>query len=85
MSGNGGVVCAVCHRPLRSAASIAAGVGPVCAGKGGGKGRRHRLRLSVAVSGGYDAGIDGGRSLALPVGGNGGQDEVTVFVLEDVV
>ena len=83
MSGNGGVVCAVCHRPLRSAASVAAGVGPVCAGKGGGgKGRRHRLRLSVAVSGGYDAGIDGGRSLALPVGVNGGQDEVTV---EDVV
>lgn len=37
-------LCAVCHRPLRSQASIAAGVGPVCAGKQGRSGKKHKLK-----------------------------------------
>lgn len=37
-------LCAVCHRPLKSAASIAAGMGPVCAGKQP-KGKRHKIKF----------------------------------------
>lgn len=37
-------LCAVCKRPLRSQSSIAAGVGPVCAGRRG-KRKRHQVRF----------------------------------------
>lgn len=62
MSHSNGAQCSVCGRRLTSAASIAAGVGPVCA-QTGGKKRKHRLprlrKLSM-VSGAassWDSGV----------------------------
>lgn len=75
--------CAVCGRPLRSAASMAAGVGPVCAGKGGGKGRRHRLRLTIGSSGVYDAGSDGPRLEPSVIRGGNSGDAPTIVVKEN--
>lgn len=45
--------CTVCGRKLRDAASIARGMGPVCAGKAknGSKGKRHLLISGPAANG----------------------------------
>lgn len=62
-----GAKCKVCGRPLRSAVSIALGVGPVCRGKSK-RGRRHK-GPGVAGGGGghYDNGANGGGNMPPPL------------------
>lgn len=51
-------LCAVCHRPLRSEASIAAGVGPVCAGKQS-KSKQRKIRFQNGGGHTYNNGATG--------------------------
>ena len=52
--------CAKCGRVLTSAASIARGIGPECAGLSGGKGPAKPGRPRKGRRGTYDAGASGG-------------------------